>query len=187
MKPLRFLLCAVLISLPRIAFAQSDAERSFAALKNLAGTWSGPVSTTPAVPMPAGTEIMRNTMRVTSRGNALVHEMVFAKLPDDPIKYDHPVTMIHLNDGQLMLTHYCDAGNRPRMVGRVSADGKTIDFDFVDITGSTKRGHMSHVRFTFIDADRHTQEWTYQPPTGEPIVARMEYRREPVTSASAAR
>ena len=52
---------------------------------------------------------MRITLRVTSRGNALVHEMKGAGDPDDPKSFDHPVTMMYLDSDQLTLTHYCDA------------------------------------------------------------------------------
>src|SRR5262245_54014755 len=61
--------------------------------------------------MPAGTRA-HITMRVTSRGNALVHEMQEPGTPLDPAKYDHPVTMIYTNGEHLNLVHYCDAGNR---------------------------------------------------------------------------
>jgi hypothetical protein len=70
--------------------------------------------------------LMQVSMRVTSKGNALVHEMKQAGMPDDPTRYDHPVTMLYLDSDRLVLTHYCDAGNRPRMVASISPDGKTV-------------------------------------------------------------
>ena len=30
------------------------------------------------------------------------------------------------------------------MVGRSSSDGKTVDFDFLDVSGGTRYGHMHH-------------------------------------------
>jgi hypothetical protein len=84
-------------------------------------------------------------------GNTLMHEMRGTG-PDDPI------TMFHLDGERLILTHYCDAGNQPRMAATISSDGKTIVFDFLEATNllSSQAGHMQRVTFNFIDADHHT-------------------------------
>jgi len=42
-------------------------------------------------------------VRVTSRGNAIVHEGQEANTPLDQTKYDHPVTMLYVNNDQLNL------------------------------------------------------------------------------------
>jgi phage tail protein X len=118
------------------------------------------------------------TMRVTSRGNALVHEMKDASVPDDPKRYDHPVTMLYLDEGRLLLTHYCDAGNRPRMVARTASDGKTVEFDFLDVAGSTQYGHMQHAVFTMVDANHHIEDWTYMMPGDKPVHAHLDLQRE---------
>ncbi len=117
------------------------------------------------------------SLRITSRGNAMVHEMKAAGTADDPTRYDHPVTMFYLDSDRLMLTHYCDAGNRPRMVARSSADGKTVEFDFLDLSGGTEYGHMHHAVFTFIDANHHTEDWTYMMPGDKPMRAHFDLQR----------
>src|SRR3979409_1025644 len=119
---------------PSVAPAQSEAQKSFATLKNLAGEWEGPV-TVPEMPEMSGGKPMHATMRVTSRGHVLVHEFQEAGTPLDATKYDHPVTMLYLDGDQLTLIHYCDAGNRPRMTGKMSPDGKTVEFELKRISG----------------------------------------------------
>ena len=69
MKSLRFVLSVVLMSLSTVAFAQSDAQKSFDQLKTLAGT--GKARTPPT----GGRRQDASSLRVTSRGNAIVHEM----------------------------------------------------------------------------------------------------------------
>jgi len=156
---------------------KSDAQKSFETVKSLAGTWSAKVTLDPPVPSMKSNGPSQVTMRVTSRGNALVHEMYELGVPDDPTRYDHPVTMLYLDGDQLSLVHYCDAGNRPHMVARPSADGKTVEFDFVDISGPLKYGHMHHAVFTVIDANHHTEDWTYMLPGDKPVRAHFELQR----------
>src|SRR5260370_1086931 len=78
MKSLCFVLSVVLVPLCTVAFAQSvvqsDAQKSFTQLKTLAGNWTGPVKLDPPMHEMAGT-VTQVSLRVTSRGNALVHEM----------------------------------------------------------------------------------------------------------------
>ena len=75
-----------------------------------------------------------------------------------------------------MLTHYCDAGNRPRMTGKMSPDGKTVEFEFLDVAGTTKYGHMHHSVFTVLDANHHTEDWTFMQ--GEkPVLAHFDLQR----------
>ena len=177
MKSLRILSLAVL-SLSATAFAQSDAQKSFDSLKTLAGDWDGPVTVNPPMPgMTGDTANIHLSMRITSRGHAIVHELQEAGTPLDSNKYDHPVTMLYLNNDQVNLVHYCDAGNRPHMVARKSADGKTIEFDFADMSGGNDFGHMYHSVFTFIDADHHVEDWTYMMPGDKPVHAHMDLHR----------
>lgn len=177
MKFTRLMLPVFLVTLSTVAFAQSDAQKSFDTLKTLAGSWQGRVSTDPKQPGMGDNTLMQVSMRVTSRGNALVHEMKVADTPDDPARYDHPVTMLYLDNGRLLLTHYCDAGNRPRMVAKISRDGKTVDFSFLDVAGGTQHGHMHHAVFTIVDANHHIEDWTYMMPGDKPVRAHLDLQR----------
>ena len=150
--------------------APSEAQKSFEALKGLAGTWEGTLTPVPPVKNFGGARV-KVVIRVTSKGNALMHEMTIAGLPDDPI------TMLYLDGDRLMLTHYCDMGNRPRMAGKLSPDGKTVAFEVLDISGSTQRGHMADAVFTVVDADHHTEEWASVMPGGKRMLGRYDLKR----------
>lgn len=176
MKSLRFVWVVVLSLICINAFAQSDGQKAFEKLKTLAGNWEGPVTVDPPIAEMSTDKPIQVTMRVTSRGNALVHEMQESGTPLDAGKYDHPVTMLYLDGDQLTLVHYCDAGNRPRMKGTLSPNGKTVEFDFADLSGSNQNGHMYHAVFTLIDANHHTEDWTYLMPGDKPMHAHMDLR-----------
>jgi hypothetical protein len=191
MKSHRFMLPVLLMALATLAFAQSDAQKSdapkhamkkleapksqaqksFENLKALAGNWEGPATVQPPVPEMQNGKPMQVSLRVTSMGNLLMHEMKSEDRPDDPI------TTIYLDGDQLLLTHYCDAGNRPRMKAKTSPDGKTVEFDFVDITGNTKYGHMHHAVFTAIDENHHTEDWTFILAGDKPMHAHFDLKR----------
>jgi hypothetical protein len=153
--------------------APSEAEKSFTTLKTLAGEWEG-IATVPDAPEMSGAK-MHLSLRVTSRGNAVVHEMQEAGTPLDATKYDHPVTMFYVDGDQLTLIHYCDAGNRPRMIGKLSPDGKAIEFELKDISGSPDY-HMHHSVITLIDANHHTEDWTFMMKD-KPMHAHMDLTR----------
>jgi hypothetical protein len=154
MRSLRFAVLLILCGVSAAVFAQSDAQKSFDNLKSIAGSWQGVVTTSPKQ-ADVDSKVGQITLRVTSMGNAIVHEAHMEGRPDDPI------TMIYMDGDRLMLTHYCDAGNRPRMVAKASSDGRTVDFEFLDVAGSTAYGHMHRGVFTIIDANHHTEDWTF--------------------------
>lgn len=187
MKPIWFALTVILMSFSAAALAQhehasapappepSEAQKSFETLKTLAGSWEGTLTPVPAVKDFSGAPV-KVVIRVTSRGNALMHEMTIAGLPDDPI------TMLYLDGERLMLTHYCDAGNRPRMAAKTGPDGKTVTFEVLDISGSTQRGHMADAVFTILDANHHIEEWTSYFPGGKRMTGRFDLQRTKAAS-----
>jgi len=177
MRFFRVALVVVIALLSTAAFAQSDAQKSFDKLKTLAGDWEGPVTVDPPQPEMQDDKPVHVSLRVTSRGNALVHEMQESGTPLDATKYDHPVTMFYLDGDHLTLIHYCDAGNRPRMVARPSPDGKKVEFDFADLSGGNEYGHMYHSVFTFVDANRHIEDWTFMMPGDKPVHAHFDLQR----------
>jgi hypothetical protein len=73
------------------------------------------------------------------------------------------ISMFHLDGDRLLMTHYCGTGNQPRMKASTSPDGKTVTFDFLDATNlaSADAGHMHRMVLNMIDADHHTETWSY--------------------------
>lgn len=127
--------------------AQTDAQKAFDTIKTLPGTWEGKG--------PDG-KPLQVTFRITANGSAVMSEIMVPK--------EDMISMIHLDGpNRLLLTHYCGAGNQPRMQASVSSDGKVITFNFVDATNlaSPDAEHMHRVVFTVVDDNHHTEEWSF--------------------------
>jgi hypothetical protein len=143
----------------KTASAQSDAQKAFEKLKTLAGSWEGTI----------GDLSTQVTIRVTSGGNAIMHDAFMAKI--------NKITMIYLEGDRLILTHYGGEGNRPRFEGKLSPDGKSIEFDFLDVAGGTQRGLAKRMVFNFVDENHHTVDVTYLLPNGQTVQPRGEFQR----------
>ena len=144
---------------PKTAVPQSDAKKAFEKLKTLTGSWEGTIGDLSA----------QVTIRVTSGGSAIMHDAAMAKT--------NKITMIYLEGDRLLLTHYGGEGNRPRFEGKLTPDGKSIEFSFLDVAGGTQRGLMKHMMFTIVDANNHVVEVTYILPDGKTVQPRAEFHR----------
>jgi len=78
------------------------------------------------------------------------------------------VTMYHMDGVDLILTHYCAAGNQPTLLAAPMSDGKTLSFEFQRGTNMKPSDtHMHSVIFTFADDDHLKSVWTSQT-SGKP-------------------
>jgi hypothetical protein len=146
--------------------AQSDAQKAFEKMKTLAGSWQGTIMGIP----------LNLTIRLASSGTAILHEgnRGGGGRPGPP---DHEITMFYLDGDRLLATHYCDAGNRPRFEGKLSPDGNTIEFSFLDVAGGTQGGLVKRMAFTIVDANKHVVEFTFILPDRKPMQLRGEFQR----------
>jgi hypothetical protein len=139
-----FIALAATVASAQSALAQSDAQKSFAQVKSLAGSWEGKSSDGKPVQV---------SYKETAAGTAVMSEIT-----------GHAISMFNL-DGpdKLLMTHYCAAGNQPRMQASVSPDGKTISFTFVSATNlaTPDAGHMQQMVLTVLDDNHHTEDWTF--------------------------
>jgi hypothetical protein len=63
------------------------------------------------------------------------------------------------------------------MEGKMSPDGKTIEFRLLDVSGSTKGGLVKRMLLTLNDVNKHLEEFTFVMPSGKPIELRGEFQR----------
>ncbi|MBZ5640223.1 MAG: hypothetical protein LAO51_15870 [Acidobacteriia bacterium] len=131
------------------ALAEPSGNAGFEKLKSLAGTWEAKHEDGSATTV---------TYKVVSGGSAIVETISYGKEPEAM------VTMYHLDGSKLMLTHYCGAGNQPRMVAKPSADPNKLTFAYLDATNlkSPDDGHMNGLTVTFEGPDSITQAWAWK-------------------------
>jgi hypothetical protein len=117
-------------------------------LKALEGDWSGKFGD--------GNEI-NVTYTTISGGNAVMETFRLGAGSDMRSIY-------HMNGDKLMMTHYCESGNQPRLQGAVS-ESKDLTLSFLDITNLNAEPKMSsylyRVVFHFGDADQFSQDITW--------------------------
>ena len=166
MKRQHFVVAGFVFLAALCAVAQSGSQKSFDAMKSLVGNWEGQNSMGGPIQV---------SYRVTSGGSALLSEIQMEMQGHS----EDMITMIHLDGDRLLLTHYCEAGNQPRMTANASPDGKTITFDFLDATNlsSPEAGHMHRVVFTFVDANHHTEDWRFLDH-GKEMVEHFDLRKK---------
>ncbi|HKQ06928.1 MAG TPA: hypothetical protein VJ464_17495 [Blastocatellia bacterium] len=148
----------------KAAAVQSDAQKALQKMKTLAGSWQGTIMGIP----------ISLTIRAASSGTAILHE---ANTPGGNPP-NHEITMFYLDGDRLLATHYCDAGNRVRLEGKMSPDGKTLEFSFLDVVGSTRGGYVKDLAITMIDTDHHIVAFTFIMPDGKPMQLRGEFLRD---------
>ena len=144
-KLTRTLILAAIALSTVCALAQTDAEKAFAAIKNMPGTWEGTSAEGP----------VKVTFKVTGGGSSVMSEI---------LGKEDMISMINLDGpNRLLLTHYCAMGNQPRMAASVSPDGKTFTFTYVDATNlaTPDSGHMQRMTLTLLDENHHTEEWVF--------------------------
>ena len=141
------------------------ARAAFERLKGLAGPWRGRST--------RGWE-ETGTYKVIAGGSAVMHTS-FDAHPNETM-----VTLYTLDRDRLLLTHYCIAGNQPRLVAtRASQGGDEVEFTFLDGGNlpSRDRGHMDRVVLRFLDADRFTSRWTWYQDGQERWLEEIESHR----------
>jgi hypothetical protein len=165
MKASRAVALSVLLFGGIALYAQSAGQKSFDTIKSLDGEWEGKNQMGDPVAV---------SYRLTAGGSALLSEIK----TEMKGHAEDMISMFNMDGNRLLLTHYCAAGNQPRMQASISPDGKSITFDFVDATNLTAHpGHMQRVVFTVIDATHHIEEWHFAAP-GKEMVERFDLQKK---------
>ena len=143
--------------------APANAAQAFATLKTLAGHWEATTAKGKA----------SATYQLVSGGTAVLERMKMTGQQE-------MITVYYLDGNRLLLTHYCEAGNQPRMQA-ASFDPKTntIDFHFLDATNlpNPGAGHMHSVVIKFRGPNEVDEDWTFYQGSKPGFTAPFAYHR----------
>jgi hypothetical protein len=147
----------------QVASESSDTAAAFERLKTLVGEWEST----------AGGEHAQLSYELVAGGTALLERETGANRPA-------MLTLYHRDGDRLLLTHYCMAGNQPRMQAR-SYDARTgeLAFEFVDGTNlaSPAAGHMHSAAIRFVDSTHIETVWQFYENSKARMTERATYTR----------
>jgi hypothetical protein len=143
--------------------AGNDAAAAFARLKTLAGEWGANVDGKKS----------HLTYEVIAGGSSIVEHESVQDMPE-------MLTVYYLDGNRLLLTHYCAAGNQPRLEAK-SFDPQTgeLRFQFLDATNltSANAGHMHNVTLRLLDNNHLSSEWQFFENGQQKFTEKAQYTR----------
>jgi hypothetical protein len=131
------------------------ADSAFAWIKSLAGEWEGPYEWSGGR---TGKGRYSARYYLTGYGSTVVEDLIADGKPVMTSAY-------HLDGSDLRMTHYCAAGNQPRLKASLIDEGKKIiRFEFVDVTNlkSPSAGYVQGVELRFRDENHITLIFTFR-------------------------
>jgi hypothetical protein len=141
----------------------AQANAAFTELKTLVGEWEADL----------GTQKARLSYELIAAGSALLERETADNRPT-------MVTLYHRDGDRLVLTHYCMAGNQPRMQARpfdAASHELVFDFDGASNLVSPAAGHMHSTKIRFVD-ERHIEtEWQFYEKGQPTMNERARYTR----------
>jgi hypothetical protein len=126
------------LSMPLLA--QHNSERAFATFKSLNGRWA-----------------------IESNGKTLPIEMRYDVGSKESIvteQFGKELSVIYVDGENLLMSHFCNAGNQPRLRLKEGGQQGVLEFEMFDITNlkDASSPHVERILYKVIDAKRMTLE-----------------------------
>jgi hypothetical protein len=140
----------------------SAGPAAYARLKTLVGEWEADTAMGKA----------HISYELIAGGTSLVEKESAEKMPA-------MLTVYYLDGDRLLLTHYCMAGNQPRMQARTFNSGTgEVAFEFLDATNLTPgAGHMHNAKIRVADHDHLNTEWEFYENGQRKMAETAQYTR----------
>jgi hypothetical protein len=130
--------CAMLLLTQGATAAIVDSDAVFDAFKSLKGRWT-----------------------IQSGGKTITTVMTYDVGSKDSIVTEHfgkELTVIHRDGQELQMTHFCNAGNQPRLRLKKNRSPGLFEFEMFDITNLRKSDepHVQKIIYAIVD-DKHVK------------------------------
>lgn len=142
--------------------ARAETASLLERVKALAGRWEGVAYWSDR---PDDRQPVTMTYSLTGRGSAVVENF-------DPGTGPLMTSVYHADGEDLRMSHFCGAGNQPRLIARPSSDEPdVIRFSFVDATnlGDPPAGHVHAAELEFVGDDRLIVRFVFRIGEGEKV------------------
>lgn len=135
--------------------AISEATPAFERIKALVGEWEGDYEWTGAR---SGGGKLTVSYYLTGNGTAVVENHIAGSEP-------FMTSVYHMDGNDLRMTHFCGAGNQPRLKSTSSnlEGGEVVKFEMIDITNLARptAGHVNKVELVFREENHITLKMTF--------------------------
>jgi hypothetical protein len=135
---------------------------AYARLKTLVGEWEADT----------GMGKVHVSYELIAGGTSLVER-------ESSDKMQAMLTVYYLDGDRLLLTHYCMAGNQPRMQARAfNPETGEVEFQFLDATNLTPgAGHMHNAKIRVAGNDHYSAEWEFYENGQRKMAETAQYTR----------
>jgi hypothetical protein len=135
---------------------------AYARLKTLVGEWEADT----------GMGKAHVSYELIAGGTSLVERESGEKMPA-------MLTVYYLDGDRLLLTHYCMAGNQPRMQeSAFNPETGEVAFEFLDATNlKPGGGHMHNAKFRLVDNGHFSTEWEFYENGQRKMAETAQYTR----------
>ncbi len=141
----------------------ANASLAFEKLKGLVGRWEAT----------SDKGKVTSTYELVANGTVLLEKF---KGPDE----GEMVTVYHLDGNNLVLTHYCIAGNQPHMQAEAfDPTSQQIRFAFTGATNlaNAGEGHMHTAEIRFLGPDAFNADWTFYKDGKSAFTEQIQFHR----------
>ena len=120
--------------------AQNNSERAFATFKSLNGRWA--------------IESNSKTLPIEMRYEVGSKESIVTE------QFGKELSVIYLDGENLLMTHFCNAGNQPRLRLKEGRQPDVLEFEMFDITNlkDASTPHVQRIVYKVIDAKKMSLE-----------------------------